>query len=271
MTEWITVRDVELAYEVLGEETPALIWSHGLTSSRAAEDADGFLEWGRLAEHLPTVRYDALGHGESGVLPERDAYSYESLGRFQLALADALGIDRYVAGGASMGAGTSLHVAVQAPHRVAGLVLLIPPTAWETRSAQVELYLQMADIVEANGVEPLIKGAAVAPLPDPLEGHADAVDRAARRLRAFEAGRLATVLRGASTADLPAKEAVATLSMPTLILAWSGDTGHPLSTVDELTALLPHADSHVSSTWEDYRTWTDRIIDFLHRLDRSGQ
>lgn len=267
MTDWITVRDVELAYEVRGEGTPSFIWSHGLTSSRAVEDADVFLDWGRVAERLPLLRYDALGHGESGVLQEKEAYGYHSLGRFQLAVADSLGIDRYVAGGASMGAGTSLHAAVQAPHRIAGLVLLIPPTAWETRSAQVDLYLQMADIVEAKGVEPLIKGAAVAPLPDPLVGRVEAVDRTARRLRAFEAGRLATVLRGASTADLPAKEDLATLSMPTLILAWSGDTGHPLSTVDELARLLPHADSHVSSTWDDYRTWTDRIIDFLRRLE----
>ena len=75
------------------------------------------------------------------------------------------------------------------------------------------------------------------------------------------------MLRGASTADLPPKEAVAALTVPVLILAWSGDPGHPLRTVDELAELLPHAERHVASTWAEYRSWTDHITDFLHRLD----
>jgi len=89
MTDWITVRDVELAYEVRGEGTPSFIWPDGFTSSRAVEDADVFLDWGRVAERRPLLRYDALGHGESGVLQEKEAYGYHSLGCFQLAVADA--------------------------------------------------------------------------------------------------------------------------------------------------------------------------------------
>jgi pimeloyl-ACP methyl ester carboxylesterase len=52
-----------------------------------------------------------------------------------------------------MGAAVALHAAAQAPERVAGLVLVLPPTAYDTRAAQAADYLAGASLVEREGVE----------------------------------------------------------------------------------------------------------------------
>ena len=124
------VRGVELAYDVSGEGHPPMIWGHGLTSSRAAEDRAMLIDARGLASVTGLVRYDARGHGESALSSNPADYAWDAMARDQLALADHLAIDRYVAGGASLGAATALHAAVIAPERIVALVLVIPPTAW---------------------------------------------------------------------------------------------------------------------------------------------
>ncbi len=255
-----TVADVELVHATTGAG-PDLIWGHGLTSSRANEDEAPLIDWRRVPARV--TRYDARGHGRSEATPELAAYRWAALAADQLALADALGVGSYVAGGASMGCATALHAAVAAPDRIDRLVLVIPPTAWETRAAQVDQYRATAHVVATRGVEPVIEaGAAVAP-PDPYVGDTERPKRRAAYLRAYDPDRLALVFRGAAEADFPARESVAALTQPALILAWTGDAAHPASTATELHRLLPDSTLHLASTADDLATWTDRVTDFV--------
>jgi pimeloyl-ACP methyl ester carboxylesterase len=264
------VRGVELAYDVSGEGHPPMIWGHGLTSSRAAEDRAMLIDARGLASVTGLVRYDARGHGESALSSNPADYAWDAMARDQLALADHLAIDRYVAGGASLGAATALHAAVIAPERIVALVLVIPPTAWETRAAQTDQYQRMADLVERRGVELLARAAADLPQPDPLIGNEEWRDAGRRRLLEADPVRLATVFRGAGTADLPDREQVSRIGVPTLILAWTGDPGHPLSTATELESLLPDAQMSVASTYDDFAGWTDDVLTFLGSLPALG-
>lgn len=266
MSAKVVVRGVELVHESVGETDPPMIWGHGLTSSRAAEDRSRLVDLARVATGNRIVRYDARGHGESGISADPAGYAWDEMARDQLALADHLGIDRYVAGGASLGAATALHAALIAPERIVALVLVIPPTGWETRTAQVDQYGRMADVVERRGVEVLARATADLPQPDPLVGNE--LWQEARTRRLLEAGptRLATVFRGAATADLPDPERVAGIALPTLILAWTGDPGHPVSTAEILDALLPSSRTVVSSTYDEFLTWTDEVERFLGSL-----
>ena len=258
----ITSRGIDLAWDRSGVG-PTLVWGHGLTSSRSAEDEGALVDWPTTRERLDVVRYDARGHGESGFSDDLASYGWADLAADQLAVSDALGIDRYVSGGASMGAATALHAAVSAPDRIAGLVLMIPPTAWETRAAQVDMYETMASIIETRGVEVLIAAGADTPPPDPFVG--DEVRRAQRdaAMRAADPVRLAGVLRGAGHADFPPRDAVAAIAVPTLILAWTGDPGHPVSTADELSALIPDTTSHIAATADEVSRWGALIADFV--------
>jgi 3-oxoadipate enol-lactonase len=261
----VTIRGVELDHDLTGSGATTLVWGHGLSSSRADEDRTGTLDWSTLGGGA-VLRYDARGHGRSGYTPDPRSYSWAELAQDQLALASALGVGRYIAGGASMGCGTALHAAVAAPGRVAGLLLTIPPTAWETRRERVEVWEAVARVVERSGTDGFVATMAAMPEPDPLAG--DAERRAAREAsaRAWDPVRLAGVFRGAGHADLPTREQVRTITVPTLILAWSGDPGHPLSTAEALAELIDGSRLVVARTRAELDAWTSTAAAFLDSL-----
>jgi pimeloyl-ACP methyl ester carboxylesterase len=184
-----------------------------------------------------------------------------------LGILDGIGADRAVLGGASMGTATALHAAVAAPERVEGLVLAIPPTAWGGRRVQAGIYRAGATLVVAAGLGPFVTMGRAAPAPKILTGELapvrDAMFNAMERLERDVAPH---VLRGAAASDLPAEEALEQLTMPTLILAWKGDTGHPMSTANELAGLLPNADLRVASTAADVKRWQSLVAEFVRSL-----
>jgi 3-oxoadipate enol-lactonase len=256
-----TVRGCNIAYEYRGVG-PDVVWAHGLTQSRALENVQPLIEWAGVEARV--LRYDARGHGESDSTLELEGYTWEELAHDQLELTAALGTKTYVAGGASMGCATALHAAVLAPDRIGGLILVIPPTGWESRAAQSEVYEQGAEVVEAYGVEPLIKAGAVIAPPDPLADDPDYRTRRADGLRSWESDRLARAMRGAAGAQLPKRNNIAAIECPTLVLAWTGDATHPSETAEELGDLLPHAEVHIDSTADEVAAWPTLVANFLN-------
>jgi pimeloyl-ACP methyl ester carboxylesterase len=193
-------------------------------------------------------------------------YSWRALAADQLALADHLGIDHYVAGGASMGCATALHAAVAAPERIRGLLLVIPPTAWETRVTQVRTYAVTADLVEAGDHDALLADATATPSPDPFRGDPRWEERFPMLLEAADPVRLARVFRGAATADLPTPADISGIDVPTLILAWTGDPGHPVSTAARLQELIRGSDLALAATAAGVASWTGRAVEFLDQF-----
>jgi pimeloyl-ACP methyl ester carboxylesterase len=254
------VRGVDLSVTDTGAG-PAFLWGHGFGSSVSVE-AGYMIDWDRLAARHRIVRWDARGHGRSGGTDDPADYRWADLGRDLVALADAIGVDRFVAGGVSMGAATALHAAVQAPERIAGLVLVLPPTAYETRAAQAEEYTNGADLVEEGGVDAYMEHQQAQPIPEIVGPIAElyhvtpdvAVDL------------LPAVLRGAGASDLPPPEQLSTITAPTLVLAWTTDPGHPLSTAELLAERLPDVELSVARELSAMGTWTDQVERFLDRL-----
>jgi pimeloyl-ACP methyl ester carboxylesterase len=101
------------------------------------------------------VAYDARGHGRSSPAPSPQGYDYGNLGEDLVAVLDELGIDRAVLAGASMGAHTALWLALRAPERVAGLVVITPGYDPDTNDdpARLERWDALADGLERGGVE----------------------------------------------------------------------------------------------------------------------
>lgn len=259
----VAVRGVELVVEDRGSGA-AVVWGHGLTSSMAGDDQLGILHPDLAEDRYRLVRYDARGHGGSTGTTDPADYAYTALAEDQLALADALGLERFVSSGASLGTGTALHVAVRAPERVRALVLVIPPTAWEGRRDQGGIYRASARLVAEEGVDALIAQAEAEPLPAIFEPFADLLKAGIRaRYEPFDPAVLSALLAGVGGSDLPSREEVATITAPTLILAWEGDPIHPRSTADELAALIPGAELHVAPTLGEVVGWRARIADFL--------
>ncbi|MDR2997593.1 MAG: alpha/beta hydrolase [Microbacterium sp.] len=73
-----------------------------------------------LGDGVRTVRYDARGYGDTRTAPDERW----SMVADAVAVLDALGIERAVVVGASMGGATAVDLALAHPERVAGLVLI---------------------------------------------------------------------------------------------------------------------------------------------------
>jgi pimeloyl-ACP methyl ester carboxylesterase len=113
---------VQLWAEDTGKGTPVLLL-HGLTAThRYVVMGSRALE--RSGHRV--IAYDARGHGRSSPAPSSSQYRYEELVSDAVAVMDALGVERAVLAGASMGAHALLAMALRAPERVAGLVVITP-------------------------------------------------------------------------------------------------------------------------------------------------
>ncbi len=248
----------DLQHSILGHGSP-FVWAHGLTSSRANENAGGLFDWTPVTDQgHQVIRYDARGHGQTGGPLDPEAYHWPRLAVDLLELLEELGIERTSAGGASMGCATLLYAVIQAPERFDRLVLVIPPTAWETRAAQAEQYEGSARYVEKAGKAAWLEVASEAPraaifadLP-PFPATADIPEDL-----------LPFVLRGAAASDLPAPSDIAAITQPTLVLAWAGDPGHPVSTAERIVELLPDAELQVAANIGHVLGWPAQVATFL--------
>ena len=141
------LRDNQFAIQVSGNGVP-LIWGHCLMGSMDADDASGILDFEHLSRLTRLIRFDARGHGESSGSINPLEYRWDKQAEDVWAIADhyAPG-EKVILGGASMGSATALHAALKYPQRVAGLVLVLPPTAWRSRPRQARLYRQLARVI----------------------------------------------------------------------------------------------------------------------------
>lgn len=230
-------------------EGPPLVWSHGVFFPIDVDDESTL---GRVLGEAPgftVIRWDARGHGRTPPAATADEHRWDRLGEDVLAIADALGIDRFAAGGISMGAAVTLHAAVKAPARIAALLLLAMPTAWETRPPEQDRYRDLLALGSAEALAAHVQDDLDAIFPD---GALPAPLRAmVAHLRAADWTALERVIVGASRSDLPDAIELAPLRMPALLRPWPDDSGHPLSTARALAAALPGADLEQLASFDD--------------------
>jgi pimeloyl-ACP methyl ester carboxylesterase len=255
--EFLSRPGAKIAYDVSGDG-PIVVQLHGLSSSRGGDAALG-VDFGVLARKgHRLVRYDARGHGASTGRPVPDDYRWTNLADDLIALLDALGARQPVdAIGESMGTGTILTAAVGHPERFRRMVLRIPPTAWEARAAQAGMYEQMANLLDSKGIKAVMAAMGAVPLPPVL------AQRHVVMTPHFVPELASSVLRGSAASNLPPAEAIAQLRIPTLILPWIGDPGHPLSTAQRLHELIPGSEMVVAERGTDVDLWPERVAAFL--------
>lgn len=114
----VKLADGELYYQLDGRQgQPVLVLSNSLGTNLHMWDA----QVPGLAEHFQVLRYDTRGHGNSLVAP--GPYRLEQLGHDVLALLDALGLSKVHFCGLSMGGQIGQWLGINAPERIAKLVL----------------------------------------------------------------------------------------------------------------------------------------------------
>ena len=215
---------------------------HGLTATRR------YVVMGSRALERSghrVIAYDARGHGQSSPAPDPAAYTYEELGLDLRTVLDRLEIERAVLAGASMGAHTALWLALRAPERVGGLVVITPGYDPETQDDRARLarWDALADGLEQGGVEGFL---AAYGEPDVPERWRETVVKVMRqRLSLHEhpeavAQALRVVPRSRPFGGL---EELQRIAVPVTVVASNdeADPGHPQGLAEDYAAAIPGA------------------------------
>lgn len=263
--------DVELAVRSRGKGLP-FVWGHSLMGSVRVEDKAALWDWSGVERHAQVVRYDARGHGNSDGSYNRDDYRWDHMAADMLAVADyfmqSSDESRCLLGGISMGAATALEAAMQRPDRVCGLVLALPPTAWETRPRQSAIYRRLAWVSGLFGAAPY-RLLDLLPIPMREDGRNQLAMNTAKGLAQANPLHVQAALGGAALSDMPEPVALANLDVPTLILAWEDDSAHPLSTALALAETLPDVRGTVVCHPGDISEWQSALENFVRDVTRG--
>lgn len=232
---------LELAGEESGEGIPVVLL-HGLTATRR------YVVMGSRALERSghrVIAYDARGHGRSLPAPSRDAYTYDDLGRDLIAVLDDRGIERAVLAGASMGAHTLLWLALRAPERVGGLVVITPAydPAVNEDEARLGRWDALADGLAQGGVEGFVAAQGRPTVPEAWQETVLRVTR--QRLSQHEhpdavADALRAVPRSRPFGSI---DDLGAISAPVVVVASADepDPGHPQAVGEAYAAAIPGA------------------------------
>lgn len=259
-----SLNGIEIGYDDVGAG-PALVLVHGHPFDRSmwAPQVAAF------AGRCRVVVADLRGYGSSTVVP--GATPLSTFAADVLALADHLGIERFVLGGLSMGGQIVMECYRQFPSRITGLLLADTFPRADTGPARAAR-LAAADRITAEGLgwyasENLFK--MVAPgAPAPVADHVR------RMMLAAPPPGAAAALRG--RADRPDyRTLLTTVSVPALVVVGADDEFTPVGDAEEMHALLPDSTltvvdgaAHMPNLErpEAFNAALDTFLDRLHPL-----
>jgi 3-oxoadipate enol-lactonase len=272
----VAVGDIDLVIAEAGAGGRPLFLLHGFTGAK-----EDFTEWldPLAARGWHAVAPDHRGHGASSQPASDDAYSFSLMATDCLGLADALGWDRFVLLGHSMGGMVAQVMAVTAPERLAGLVLM-DTAHGPVEGVDPELVATVVAIVRDRGTDGLadlmdnytspLETAAHRRLMEHRSGYAEFGERKLRATSphlyaAMSAQFLECPDRLAQLGTLPA-------SVPALVMV--GDQDAPFIGASKRMAktiagasLAVIADAGHSPQFENPDGWWTALTEFLDHID----
>ncbi len=244
---------VDIHYEVHGSG-PAILLTHGYSATSAMWK--GQIE--PLSRDHTLIVWDMRGHGESGYPDDPAAYSEPATVADMAALLDAVGAERAVVGGLSLGGYMSLAFHRAHPERVRALMIIDTGPGFkndEAREGWNRTAIRTAERLETRG----------------LEGLGASGEVRASRHRSAEG--LARAARGMLTQRDPAViESLPAIAVPTLVVVGADDTPF-LKAADYMAAKIPGAEKVVipaaghAVNLDQPQAFNAAVRTFLDRLD----
>jgi pimeloyl-ACP methyl ester carboxylesterase len=273
MPERLLPNGVRLHWREAGDPTrPPIVWIHG----GSVEDSSFMVaDLEPLFERVRALFPDTRGHGLSSKFERVGDYQYSKKAEDVLLWLDALGIERAVWGGASMGGALSLWAAIHAPARVRAVISISGPpyaalpedvTWWRAHRHLVETG-RFAEYFDAN-VRLRMGEDALARFKARPERYAETIER----LRGHSAASLLALLdetysRGEWLADC------ARIRCPVLVIAGSADHFPTAAMSRRVAATIPGARLHVVGGGGHFPNRTHRaevqaaVARFLDEMD----
>jgi 3-oxoadipate enol-lactonase len=207
------LKDVRIHYDLGGPASaPVLAFSNSLGETLSMWDPQTPV----FQKQFRVLRYDTRGHGQSSVTP--GPYTIEQLAHDVLALLDELHIDRVYFCGLSMGGQTGMWLALNAADRFHKLVLC--NTA--AKIGTPEIWNPRIEAVRKGGMKSISAG--VMERWFSVEYRAKSLDVVASTKLTFEdANPEGYVANCAAIRDFDARDAIAGIKIPTLVIAGTHD------------------------------------------------
>jgi 3-oxoadipate enol-lactonase len=179
-----------------------------------------------LADRYATFAVDLPGHGRSDPPPDDATIAW--FGDRIVALIDALGLDRPVLGGLSMGGGTAQYAALAMPGRLRGLVLVSTSPAFP--EANRERFLDRAVVAERDGMAAVVD--TTVPrwfVPAWMEAHPDEVAATRATVLATDPRSFAIASRANAVRDCT--DRLGEIDCPVLFVGGLDDPADPMRSV----------------------------------------
>ena len=226
---------LELAVESFGAGPP-LIFAHGLTGIRAGTRQ----QFTPLADRYRITIFDQRGHGDSTPVTDPVLYDAQRMAGDMAAIMDALGIEKAIVGGESMGAATALLFALAWPQRVKAL-LLTAPAFGDAPNVGLDGIREMGEAVAGQGIEAFLAQSAEQQRTE-FGWPQEMIDCVAEMQRSHDPASLATACRTVPDwVILTDFSPLAELSCPVCVVAWEEDPMHPLELARRVADALPNA------------------------------
>jgi pimeloyl-ACP methyl ester carboxylesterase len=263
LTGTVTVDGVRLGYDVHGSGADTIVLLPALLMSRKMQEP---LARSLALRHIRVICLDYLGERVDGSPHESSSFSSERLGAQTVAVLEALGVERAVIGGTSIGSNIALETALADPDRFIG-VLLEGPFLDHAAYATALAYSAMFAVVTIG--RPALRAAAVA---------SNALSRTRlggvmRRLGIppslllEDPARATAFLQGLMFGRVgPPRELRSTLSLPALVIGFPVDPFHPLADAAAVSDDLPRAQLIRTSSIADLRIRPERLAGEIARF-----
>jgi pimeloyl-ACP methyl ester carboxylesterase len=213
---------VNLYYEVHGDG-PALLLTHGYSATSQMWKG----QIATLEPHFTLITWDMRGHGQSDYPEDQSAYSEAHTVADMAALLDAVGAEKAVIGGLSLGGYMSLAFHLAHPERTRALLIIDTGPGYrkdEPRDGWNANALKTADRYEKDGLGLLASGSA---------------ERATATHR--DATGLARAARGMLTQkDARVIESLPNIAVPSIVIVGENDTPF-IAASDYMAAKIPGA------------------------------
>jgi 3-oxoadipate enol-lactonase len=207
------LEDVRIHYDMAGPlGAPALVFSNSLGATLSMWDPQISV----FEKRFRVLRYDTRGHGQSSVTP--GPYTIEQLARDVIGLLDELKLDRVYSCGLSMGGQTGMWLALNAADRFHKLVLcntaakIGTPEMWNTRIEGVRKGGMKS--ISSAVMERWFSADYRTKSPDVI---------ASTKLMLEDANPDGYVANCAAIRDFDARESIAAIHVPTLVIAGTHD------------------------------------------------
>ena len=226
---------LDIAVEEFGQGHP-FIFAHGLTGNRHGSRAQ--LE--PLADQYRVIIYDQRGHGDSTPITDPKLYDPNRMAEDMTAVLDALGIERAIVGGESMGTTTTLLFALKHPERVEKIVLTAPSFG-DRENPERHRLKEMGKTIVSVGMDKFLQAAAVRQRNE-LGWSPQVIEYVRDKFASHNPASLATALQTVvEWMPFPDLNVFARLTCPVYMLAWEDDALHPFELAERFAAMLPNA------------------------------